>query len=117
MAAINQDLQVFAGEDNVIPFTIYVPGSNNTQAQDITGWSLRLTVTHIQSGATPVTKTSPAGGIAITDPTHGKGTITLAQADLTTLQYASVWLYRHERIDAGLDQWLTYGKLTILGRS
>jgi hypothetical protein len=111
MSAVNQDIQVFQGEDNTIPFTIYVPGSNNTQPQDITGWTLSFKVWPIQGGAILVTKTP-----TITTPTQGKGNFVVLQADLTTLQSSSVWNYRLERIDAGSDNWLTYGKLTIVTR-
>lgn len=110
MAAVNTDLLIFAGEDNTPGFIIYQPGGGTTP-QDITGWTLRFVVWPILGGAVVVTKTP-----TITNAAGGTGTVSLLQADLTTLQYASVWNYRIERIDSGFDNWLTYGKLTIAVR-
>jgi hypothetical protein len=80
---------------------------------DLTGWTMKM---GIRVNAADITEemllTTENGGLAITDPTNGKFTVTITQAQLVQMQAIS---YDHSliRMQGGVQLRIWSGTLTI----
>ena len=120
MAAVRKNLTgetngtfngIFAGEDFAIQDTI---NKGDGTAQDIAGWSLRFRIYEALGQNLPplLEKTTAAGGIVLTDPTHGLCTITGVEADTQDIA-PGYYPYTLWRVDSGATNELSYGLIQI----
>lgn len=80
--------------------------------EDISTWGLVFEVLDA-TGALLVSKSSPAGGIAITDGPDGVAAVSLTGADTGATLGPGDWLYRVRRADPGLAAILVKGRLEL----
>ena len=101
----------FLGEDKDLEFVIYQ--EDGVTVQDITGWALEwvLRVEDDDTGAAVISKTT-SSGIALTTPTSGVATVTIADTDTADL---TVGTYRHalKRTDDGAETILAWGDCVL----
>ena len=100
----------FIGEDKSLIFTVYQ--ADGITPQNITGWALEWDLRKTDADATAVLTKTTASGIALTTPTSGVCTVTIADTDTDTLDPGT---YRHalKRTTADSETILTYGNATI----
>lgn len=120
---ITADHDLFIGEDKSLVCTIYqsdyavnpLTGVVSGTAQNITGWTLSWVLKRKTSDADVsaiLTKTTAAGGIALTTAASGIATVTIADTDTDTFTPGT---YYHElkRTDAGFETVLITGRAVL----
>lgn len=111
---IGPAVDYFTGEDKSLPFTIYQ--ADEATLQDISGWSLSWMVKRRKSDADAdalVTKTTAAGGIALTTPGSGVCTVTVTDTDIAAVLGGVLHYHELKRTDAGFETVLSYGSLVL----
>ena len=109
----------FIGEDKDLVFTIYQAGSTQAQIdagtalkQDITGWTLEWALKgEDRDTAALLTKTTTTG-IALTTPSQGVATVSIADTDTTSLNPGR-YRYALKRTNDGLEAVLAEGEAIL----
>lgn len=99
----------YRAEDIALVFTQLQ--SDNTTAQNITGWTIAFRAASTQYGAAVITKTP-----TLTTPLSGIFTVNLASADTSALTQDgldTVYYYDARRTDASSRTELFHGTLTV----
>ncbi len=99
MAKINQDVEVYQGEDVTVEVTI--------TSTDITGWTLKAVF-----GGSVLKDNGGVGGISITDAANGVFEITLSDTDTDSLAPRE-YTWGVKRDDEGSEAVLSVGKFTV----
>lgn len=103
--AAYKDIEFFRNED--VSLLVTVLGAN-----DITGWTIRMTVRPDANSADPPTLTKTTGaGITITSPTTFE--VSIAASDFSSAS-PGTYVYEIKRMDAGNKSVLVAGSLTLL---
>jgi hypothetical protein len=100
----------FTGEDKSVQFTVYQ--HHSTTAQNITGWALSWTVKRTRTGTALLTKTT-SDDIALTTAASGICTVTVSDADISTLDGEVQYWHELKRTDAGNETVLSQGTFTL----
>jgi hypothetical protein len=112
VAAKRQDFELHANRDHILEFTITNEAGAVVDLSALTAkWAFALSA----KNAPVVTKSSPSGGILMTDPVNGVLQVTLDPAD--TVAYANGKVVFHELvlIDASSkDDVAAFGRLILL---
>lgn len=109
---IDEDDALFIGEDKNLVCTIYQ--ADQRTRQDVSGWALswRLKASLADAdGAALLTKTT-SSGIALTTPTSGVVTISIADTDTDGLA-AGRHYHELKRTDAGNETVLAHGRCVL----
>lgn len=109
---ITKDDDWFTGEDKSLVFTIYQ--SNETTAQDITGWALsyRLKRSPADADGDAVLTKTTGSGIALTTPLSGICTVTIEDTDTDSLD-PRTYFHELKRTNAGNETVLTTGSVLL----
>ena len=114
--ALNQPITTsdnfFAGEDKTITFD--VTQADGTTPQVMTGWALTWELKASVTGAIAISKTTAAGTVALSSKfgTNDRATVTIADGD-TESAGAGAYYHHLRRTDAGSEQILAYGDVTL----
>lgn len=100
------NISFYKGEDVVLTVTM-------TPTTAISGWTLQFTMRTQYGDPTALVTKSLGSGIAITNPTSGIFTVSLASADTAGLELRT-YVYDIQRIDSGARTVLTIGNITLL---
>jgi hypothetical protein len=100
--AIKTNLTIFRGEDVVLPFDV---------DEDITAWTMTLSINDTMADATPLLSVSAS----ITTAATGLCSVTLTSAQTATLT-GPVYQWELVRTNTGAVAVLAYGTLTVLPR-
>lgn len=103
------DFGFYEGEDFVQPFAI--KQSDGTTAQDITGWTIVLTVkSYFDQTTALITKTA-----TLTTPASGLCEVSFSRSDTSSLT-PKVYAFDLSRTDSGSDSVLVVGYLFLKDR-
>jgi len=108
---ITKEDEFFIGEDRSI--AINVKQSDESTAQTMTGWALAWELKPSPGEAAGISKTT-VSGIAIGNGsgTDDRATITIADDDTEALE-PGVYYHQLRRTDAGSEQLLSFGDVTL----
>ena len=117
---IDRSYQFFLGEDKILSNTIYE--ANGVTPIDISGWEIWFVMREsIDAPTALITKktTDVSNGITITNGPAGQLEIAFADTDTDgsadTLKAGTAYHYSVKRLNAGVEQILTFGTLTFAG--
>jgi hypothetical protein len=102
----------FLGEDKTITFD--VTGPDGVTPQVMTGWALTWELKTSAAAAASLSKTTGASTIALSNvhSTNDRATVTITDGDTEALG-AGAYYHHLRRTDAGAEQVLAYGDVTL----